>query len=90
MNRLFLRFISKFLSYKENKNPTLPNMKRIISIALLIAGVLLLYFGYQEYNSLGSELGQAFGGSDSTEAIWMLIAGAVAAVIGGAGLLRKE
>jgi len=65
-------------------------MKRTISIALLIAGMLLLYFGYQEYNSLGSELDQAFGGAGSTEAILMLVGGALAVVLGGSGLLKKQ
>ena len=64
-------------------------MKRMISIALLIAGALLLYFGYQEYNSLGSELDQAFGGSGSTEAILMLVAGAILAILGGSGFVKK-
>ncbi|MDZ7716169.1 MAG: DUF3185 family protein [Balneolaceae bacterium] len=65
-------------------------MKRIISIVLLIAGALLLYFGYQEYNSFGSELDQAFGGSGSTEAILMLVAGAVVAILGGSGLVKRK
>ncbi|MFD2532661.1 DUF3185 family protein [Gracilimonas halophila] len=65
-------------------------MKRTISVALFIAGVLLLYFGYQEYNSFGSELDQAFGGAGSTNAIIMLVVGAVAAILGGAGLVKKK
>ena len=31
-------------------------MNKTISAVLFIAGALLLYFGYQEYNSFGSEL----------------------------------
>jgi|AntRauTorcE11897_2_1112592.scaffolds.fasta_scaffold00183_13 hypothetical protein len=64
-------------------------MKQTISFALLIAGALLLYFGYQEYNSFGSELDQAFGGSGSTDAIIMLVVGVVAVVLGGSRLLKK-
>ena len=65
-------------------------MNRIISVALLLAGALLLYFGYQEYNSLGSEIDQAFGGSGSTDAIIMLVVGVVAVVLGGSRLLKKK
>ena len=65
-------------------------MNRIISLVLLVAGALLLYFGYQEYNSLGSEIDQAFGGSGSTEAIIMLVAGGIAVILGGARLLKKK
>ncbi|HBX65223.1 MAG: hypothetical protein CL670_06395 [Balneola sp.] len=64
-------------------------MNRIISVALLLAGALLLYFGYQEYNSLGSEIDQAFGGSGSTNAIIMLVVGVVAVILGGGRLLKK-
>ncbi len=65
-------------------------MNRIVAITLLLAGGLLLYFGYQEYNSFGSELDQAFGGSGSTEAIVMLVAGAIAVILGGSRLVKKK
>jgi uncharacterized membrane protein YidH (DUF202 family) len=65
-------------------------MNRIISATLLLAGALLLYFGYQEYNSLGSEIDQAFGGSGSTNAIIMLVVGVVAVILGGGRLLKKK
>ncbi|MBO6585957.1 MAG: DUF3185 family protein [Gracilimonas sp.] len=65
-------------------------MNRIVATALLIAGGLLLYFGYQEYNSFGSELDQAFGGSGSTNAIIMLVVGVVAVILGGARLVKKK
>lgn len=64
-------------------------MNKTISAVLLIAGALLLYFGYQEYNSFGSELDQAFGGAGSTNAIIMLIVGVIAVILGGSGLLKK-
>lgn len=65
-------------------------MRKIISAALLVGGILLLYFGYDEYQSLGSEIDQAFGGSGSSQAIWMLIVGAAAAVGGLIGLMRDK
>lgn len=65
-------------------------MKKIIFVALLVGGILLLYFGYQEYQSLGSELNQAFGGSGSDKAIWMLVGGGAATIGGLVGLLRDK
>ena len=65
-------------------------MNRIVSFVLLIAGALLLYFGYQEYNSIGSEIDQAFGGTGSTEALVMLVAGGIAVLLGGSRLLKKK
>lgn len=64
-------------------------MKKMISAGLLVGGLILLYFGFQEYQSLGSEVEEFVTGSPSTEAMWMLIGGAVAAVVGLVGLLRK-
>jgi hypothetical protein len=65
-------------------------MKKIIYVILLVGGLLLLYFGYDEYNSLQSEVDQFFGGSGSDQAIWMMIGGAAAAIGGLAGLLRGK
>ena len=65
-------------------------MKKIISVVLLVGGLLLLYFGYGEYQSLGSEIDQALGGSGSSQAIWMLVGGAAATVGGLVGLLRNK
>ncbi|WP_234572077.1 DUF3185 family protein [Rhodohalobacter sp. 614A] len=64
-------------------------MKKALSAGLFIAGLLLLYFGYQEYQSIGSEVEEFFTGSPSGQAMWMLIGGAVAAVVGLFGLMRK-
>ena len=65
-------------------------MKKALSAGLFIAGLLLLYFGYQEYQSFASEIDQAFGGSGSDKAIWMLVGGAAATVGGLVGLLRDK
>ncbi len=64
-------------------------MKKMISAGLLVGGLILLYFGFQEYQSFSSEVEEFVTGSPSNEAIWMLIGGAVAAVAGMVGLLRK-
>lgn len=65
-------------------------MRKIVSAALLIGGLLLLYFGYQEYQSLSSEVGQLFGGVGSEMAIWMIVGGSAAAIGGLMGFLREK
>lgn len=65
-------------------------MKKVIYVALLAAGLVLLWFGYDEYQSLGSEVDRAFGGSGSSQAIGMLAGGAAAVVGGLVGLLSKK
>ena len=64
-------------------------MKKMISAGLLIGGLILLYFGYQEYQSFSSEMNEFFTGSPDNQALWMLIGGAVAATAGLVGLLKK-
>lgn len=64
-------------------------MRKIISAGLFIGGLLLLYFGYMEHESVGSEVEEFFTGSPSSQAMWMIIGGAVASVVGLVGLLRK-
>ena len=83
-------FSAKFGSYGYTANQFRYTMRKIISAALLVGGILLLYFGYQEYQSLQSEVDQLFGGSGSDKAIWMMVGGGAATVGGLMGLLRDK
>ena len=65
-------------------------MRKMISAGLLIGGLILLYFGFQEYQSVSSEVEEFFTGSPSSNSIWMMIGGGVAAAAGLVGLLKKE
>jgi len=64
-------------------------MKKAISAGIFVAGLILLYFGYQEYQSFSSEIEEFFTGSPSNRALWMLIGGAAASIAGLVGLLRE-
>ena len=59
------------------------NGQRAIGIALLVGGVILLYFGMNESDSFASEVSEVFTGSPTDRSIWMMVLGAVAAVAGG-------
>jgi len=65
-------------------------MKNKLSAALLAGGLLLLYFGYVEYQSFGSEVELFFGGTGSNQAIVMIIFGTAASIGGLVGLLRSN
>ena len=60
----------------------------MISIVLLVGGVVLMILGFQATNSFSSDLSRFFTGSPTDKAIWMLIGGIVAGVIGLLGLTR--
>lgn len=57
-------------------------IQRIIGIVLLVAGLVLLYFGWQSSESVGEQLHESVTGRFSDETMWYLIAGAAASVGG--------
>ena len=65
-------------------------MTRIISLALLVGGVVLIIFGIQATNSFSSDVSRFFTGSPTNKAVWMLIGGIVAAVVGLAMTVRSS
>jgi len=63
-------------------------MNRIISLALLIGGVVLIAYGMNASDSIGSSFSRMFTGSPTDKTMWLFIGGAVAAILGVAGLVR--
>lgn len=56
--------------------------RKAVGYALLVAGVLLIVFGIQASQSLASELSETFTGSPTNRAIWMIVGGVAATVLG--------
>jgi len=54
----------------------------MISIALLMIGTGLFFWGYDIYDSAGSQLSRAFDGEAPMKAYALLIGGAVCAALG--------
>jgi len=67
-----------------------PVMNRMISLALLVGGVVFIVIGVSATNSFSSDVSKFFTGSPTDKAVWMLIGGVVAALIGLAGTLRSS
>ncbi len=63
-------------------------MNKIIALALLAAGIVLIILGVQATDSFSSDVSRFFTGSPTDKAIWMLIGGIVAAIAGLAMTLR--
>lgn len=63
-------------------------MNNAIGLALLVGGIILMIFGFNAAHSAGSEVSRFFTGNPSDRSMWMIIGGAVAAVIGLVSLLR--
>ena len=63
-------------------------MNKLISLAFLATGILLIIFGVMAAHSLGSDISRFFTGSPTDKAIWLLIGGVVAVVVGLVGFPR--
>jgi Protein of unknown function (DUF3185) len=57
-------------------------MNKAFSLALLVGGIVLMIIGINATNSFGSDVSRFFTGSPTDKAIWMLIGGIVATVVG--------
>ena len=65
-------------------------MNRIISLALLLSGIILIIYGVSASDSIGSSFSRFFTGSPTDKTIWLLIGGLIALVMGTSGLLRSS
>ena len=65
-------------------------MNKLFTIALLVGGVVLIMMGVNATNSFNSDVSRFFTGSPTNKAIWMVIGGTVAALIGLVGTLRTR
>jgi len=59
-----------------------------MSIALSIVGVILLIWGFTALDSFSSDVSRFFTASPTDKAVWLMIGGVAATVIGAIGLLR--
>jgi uncharacterized membrane protein YidH (DUF202 family) len=61
-------------------------MTKAISIALIVGGVVLLYFGGQAFHSLSSDVSRLFTGSPTNKAIFLIAGGVIATIAGLIGI----
>ena len=64
-------------------------MNKIVFLALLVGGVVLIILGIQATDSFSSDVSRFFTGSPTDKAVWMLIGGIVAGVVGLIGVMRS-
>ena len=64
-------------------------MNKMVSLALLVGGVVLIVIGFNATNSFSSDVSRFFTGSPTDKAVWMLIGGVVATLVGLTMLWRS-
>ena len=58
------------------------SMNKLISLAILAVGIVLVIYGVSASESLSSDISRFFTGSPTDKTIWLLIGGIVAIIIG--------
>jgi hypothetical protein len=57
-------------------------MKSALTLALIAVGIVLIVFGINSSDSIGSDVSRFFTGSPTDKTIWLIIGGIVALVLG--------
>lgn len=65
-------------------------MNKIVSLALIVGGIVLIVVGVNATNSFSSDVSRFFTGSPTDKSVWMLIGGVAAAAVGLFGMRRGE
>ncbi len=60
------------------------NAMRLVGVVLLVAGLVLLYFGFSARESLADQVSETLTGRYTDETMWYLIGGAVLSAVGAA------
>jgi len=60
-------------------------MNKALSLAFLVAGVVLLVFGLNSADSISSSVSEAVTGSPTDKSMWLIVLGVVGVVAGGVG-----
>jgi hypothetical protein len=65
-------------------------MPRITSIAILVAGIILLVYGLNASDSVSSSVSRAVSGTPTDKTVWLIALGVIGIVSGGIGLLFRR
>jgi Protein of unknown function (DUF3185) len=65
-------------------------MNKPVSFALLAGGIVLIIWGANASDSVGSSFSRFFTGNPTDKAMWLMIGGVVAAVAGLIGVMSRS
>ncbi|WP_109479012.1 DUF3185 family protein [Paraburkholderia sp. C35] len=65
-------------------------MTKAISLALIVGGVVLLYFGGQSFHSFSNDMSRVFTGAPTNKTIFLIAGGIVATLAGLIGLASSK
>ena len=65
-------------------------MNRILGLAVLVAGVALLVYGFSAMDSLNSHVSRIFNGAPSNKSLMLLVSGGALTIFGALSFLRDK
>lgn len=65
-------------------------MNKAVPIVLLVVGVTLIVFGVNASNSFGSDVSRLITGEPTDKALWLLVEGGVASLVGLFGVFTRS
>ncbi|MBK6880346.1 MAG: DUF3185 family protein [Elusimicrobia bacterium] len=65
-------------------------MNKAVPIVLLVVGVTLIVFGVNASNSFGSDVSRLITGEPTDKALWLLVGGGVASLVGLFGVFTRS
>jgi len=65
-------------------------MNKISSLAILVAGVILLIFGLNSAESIASETNELVTGAPTDKSIWLIVLGVIALISGGVSFFFRR
>ena len=63
-------------------------MNKPMSLALLVIGAILLFYGIKADDSVGSDMSRVVSGTPTDKTVWFLAGGVVSGLLGLFGLFR--
>lgn len=64
-------------------------MNKAFSIAILVAGILLLIFGINAHDSVASSAKEIVTGTPTDKSIWLIVLGVIGILVGGFSAFRR-
>jgi hypothetical protein len=65
-------------------------MPRLTSIAILVAGIILLVYGINASDSVSSSVSRAVSGTPTDKTVWLIALGVIGVITGGFGLVFRK
>ncbi len=65
-------------------------MNKLFSVAILVAGIVLLIFGINAHGSIVSSTKEAVTGTPTDKSLWFMILGVVGIIVGGLGAFSRR